>query len=419
MPALPGEVLGDSVTLTIGTQAVSGSPANTNWGYATEGGVYGTMSPDEFIDFDYTTAIEVDKFRWDDLSNNFVFEVGPRHDSGVANNEGDDEGWTRIEVDGTAFVRTDASTYSSLQRRWTYNSVSNPFAAAGDGADITVNFYHASGASTVATYYVNQAGTANGWTAGNDSNGGTSISDAKLTWQGVHDLGLTAGDIVTYNIVSQGLFGSSSEEVTFEVVGVAAADLSFSLGSGTYAPTSFFPENIDPTSVSVFADIVDEQVPALRRELADVNGVFAIETAIFTRLITSLVGTFTAFPSLVAALGLIVGGVVIANSVALATMERRSEIAVMKAVGLQRERVLGMLLLENGILGFIGGLIGVGIGLVALVGLATASGVPLDAIPWNSAFLLMMLCVGVAVFAAMTSAWAASGEKPLTVLRYE
>ncbi|WP_299083181.1 hypothetical protein [uncultured Paraglaciecola sp.] len=203
MPALPGEVLGDSVTLTIGTQAVSGSPANTNWGYATEGGVYGTMSPDEFIDFDYTTAIEVDKFRWDDLSNNFVFEVGPRHDSGVANNEGDDEGWTRIEVDGTAFVRTDASTYSSLQRRWTYNSVSNPFAAAGDGADITVNFYHASGASTVATYYVNQAGTANGWTAGNDSNGGTSISDAKLTWQGVHDLGLTAGDIVIFNSSSE------------------------------------------------------------------------------------------------------------------------------------------------------------------------------------------------------------------------
>ncbi|GAB5490813.1 MAG: hypothetical protein Phog2KO_10280 [Phototrophicaceae bacterium] len=232
-------------------------------------------------------------------------------------------------------------------------------------------------------------------------------------------MGLSAGDIVTYNIVSQGLFGSTSEEVTFEVAGVAVADLSFSLGSGIYAPTPFFPENIDPTSVSVFADIVDEQVPALRRELADVNGVFAIETAIFTRLITSLLGTFTAFPSLVAALGLVVGGVVIANSVALATMERRSEIAVMKAVGLQRERVLGMLLLENGILGFIGGLIGVGIGLVALVGLATASGVPLDAIPWNSAFLLMMLCVGVAVFAAMTSAWAASGEKPLTVLRYE
>ena len=235
----------------------------------------------------------------------------------------------------------------------------------------------------------------------------------------LNELGLSAGDKVTYNIVSQGLFGSSSEEITFEVAGVAAAEIEFSFTNGTYAPAQAFPESIDPTSVSIFADIADEQLPALRRELADINGVFALETAIFTRLITSLIGTFTAFPSLVAALGLIVGGVVIANSVALATMERRGEIAVMKAVGLQRERVLGMLLLENGILGFIGGLIGVGIGLVALVGLATASGVPLDAIPWLSAFLLMLLCVGVAIFAAMTSAWAASGEKPLTVLRYE
>jgi len=31
----------------------------------------------------------------------------------------------------------------------------------------------------------------------------------------------------------------------------------------------------------------------------------------------------------------------------------------MKAVGLQRERVLGMLLLENALMGLIGGLIGV------------------------------------------------------------
>ncbi len=93
---------------------------------------------------------------------------------------------------------------------------------------------------------------------------------------------------------------------------------------------------------------------------------------------------------MVAVLGLIVGGVVIANSVALTTMERRREIAVMKSVGLQRERVLFMILLENGILGLIGGLIGVGIGLVALVGLIGATGAPASAIPIGTALLLML-----------------------------
>jgi putative ABC transport system permease protein len=166
-------------------------------------------------------------------------------------------------------------------------------------------------------------------------------------------------------------------------------------------------------------DMSEEQVPALRRALAEVPGSFVVETSTLTRLISSLLGTFTAFPTMVAALGLIVGGVVIANSVALATMERRHEIAVMKSVGLQRERVLGMLLLENGILGFIGGLMGVGYGLVALSIFAAQVAVPMSTLPFGTAFLLMLLCVAVALVAALTSAWDASGEKPLTVLRYE
>jgi hypothetical protein len=44
----------------------------------------------------------------------------------------------------------------------------------------------------------------------------------------------------------------------------------------------------------------------------------------------------SSFPILVASLALIVGGLVIANSVALSTLERRREIGIMKTVGLQR-----------------------------------------------------------------------------------
>ncbi|MEO1165874.1 MAG: FtsX-like permease family protein, partial [Chloroflexota bacterium] len=234
------------------------------------------------------------------------------------------------------------------------------------------------------------------------------------------ELGVQPGDIITYEVVQEGLFASNRETVTFEVAGIAAAEvISFNINSGTYAPAGIFPDTVNPTDITVIADVDDERVQAFRSELTQIQGTFVIETAIFTRLIESLIGTFTAFPTLVAALGLIVGGVVIANSVALATMERRNEIAVMKSVGLQRERVLGMLLLENGILGFIGGLFGVGIGVLVLLGFAATSDVPFGTIPWGTAFLLMMLCVGVAIIAAITSAWSASGEKPLTVLRYE
>lgn len=234
--------------------------------------------------------------------------------------------------------------------------------------------------------------------------------------------GLSAGDRITYRLESGGLLGVGGEtqEVTLEVVGIyAQAAVNASFDSATYMIEGALPDSISPTSVSITANVEDASIPALRGELAGIFGVFVIETAFLTNLISTLLGTFTAFPTMVALLGLIVGGVVIANSVALTTMERRREIAVMKSVGLQRERVLAMILLENGILGLIGGLIGVGFGMVALIIFAATSGVPLSALPYGTALLLMGLCIGVALIAALSSAWSASGEKPLNVLRYE
>ena len=236
-------------------------------------------------------------------------------------------------------------------------------------------------------------------------------------------IGLTTGDRLTYAIEGRGglLSEGETETVTFEVVGIKQLSLmnvSFS-GASIYAPMDAFPESVSPTTISVLVDVDEAQIVQLRRELSAVPGTFVLETAVFTRLISSLIGTFTAFPSMVAALGLVVGGVVIANSVALTTMERRREIAVMKSIGLQRARVLAMLLLENGILGLIGGLIGVGIGLVALAILVGQTDAPVEAVPYATGLLLMLLCIVVALVAALTSAWGASGEKPLNVLRYE
>jgi ABC-type antimicrobial peptide transport system permease subunit len=82
--------------------------------------------------------------------------------------------------------------------------------------------------------------------------------------------------------------------------------------------------------------------------------------------------------------------------------------------------------LENGIMGLIGGLVGVGIGLIGLIiGIASLNALTPggviggSAIPYGAALLLMGLCIVVALIAALTTAWSASGEKPLNVLRYE
>lgn len=212
--------------------------------------------------------------------------------------------------------------------------------------------------------------------------------------------------------------------VRFEIVGMIDRRMSgvqINFGSSSYAPNSAFPAGLRPDSVSAIVDIEETQIRTLRQSMSEIPLAFVMETKLLNDLLNRILDQFTSFPILVAALALVVGGIVIANSVALATLERRREIAIMKAVGLQRERVLGMLLLEYGLMGLIGGLIGVGLGGIGLLFLLiSAFGGDLGrSIPYMTALQLMALCVLIALAAAVLTAWRASGEKPLNVLRYE
>lgn len=226
------------------------------------------------------------------------------------------------------------------------------------------------------------------------------------------------------NIDDKLVYNINGQNVETTIVGIFDANENMTLmsmmESGVYVATDSFAEmGITSDNIMFTASIDKSNVNRVRQEMSSIFGVVVFDTRNIEQLVTKLVAQFRAFPSVVAILGLIVGGVVIANSVALATMERRKEIAVMKSVGLQRERVLAMLLLENGLLGFVGGLLGVGSGLLILVIIAPMVNLPLTVIPYGVAFLLMSVCVVVAILAALTTAWGASSEKPLNVLRYE
>jgi putative ABC transport system permease protein len=214
------------------------------------------------------------------------------------------------------------------------------------------------------------------------------------------------------------VFSLTGKEVKFRIVGIAEQGLSIS-NSNLYAPLAAF-DGFEADSTFAIADVKEDHIKDIRRSLAKVPGVFVLETRLINDLVNRVIGQFTSFPILVAALALVTGGVVIANAVALSTLERRREIGVMKAIGLQRERVLGMLLLENGLMGIVGGLIGVGISFVGLViSLSSSELGDNTAIPYVTAFSLMGLCILISLGAALLSVWGASGEKPLNVLRYE
>jgi len=239
--------------------------------------------------------------------------------------------------------------------------------------------------------------------------------------QGMIDAGFTIGDRLTLRFDDF----DSTQTITFVIVGMVdrtAESLSVNFGSMSYAPADVFSGlNLIPTNVNAVVDAKEDQMPKVRRAILEVPLAFPMETRDLNDLINRIIEQFTSFPTLVAALALFTGGIVIANSVALATIERRREIATMKAVGLQRERVLVMILLEYGLMGLIGGLIGVGIGGLILLFMLTSmfQGELGNSIPYMTALGLMSLCVAIALLAAILTAWRASGERPLNVLRYE
>src|SRR3989338_45499 len=78
---------------------------------------------------------------------------------------------------------------------------------------------------------------------------------------------------------------------------------------------------------------------------------------------TSIFGIVQAVLVGIAAISLLVGGVGVMNTMYTSVLERTKEIGTMKAVGAKNSDILMIFLIESGLLGLVGGLIGVAIGL--------------------------------------------------------
>ncbi len=122
---------------------------------------------------------------------------------------------------------------------------------------------------------------------------------------------------------------------------------------------------------------------------------------------------------LIASLSLLAGVIIIANAVALAMLERRRELGILKSVGYTSKTILGEVLIENGVVGATGALLA-----MLLVTFITSL---LGHFVFKSAFgvswyIAIGLIVGIALLAMITAtlvAWGAVRVRPLEVLRYE
>ncbi|HEU5347137.1 MAG TPA: FtsX-like permease family protein [Ktedonobacterales bacterium] len=123
----------------------------------------------------------------------------------------------------------------------------------------------------------------------------------------------------------------------------------------------------------------------------------------------------------VASLAMLAGLILVANTVALAMLERRRELGILKAIGHTSRGILGMVLAEYGILALVGAssalcLVSLAGSVLSRLAFDTASGAG------ASAALTLALAGATAILCMLVAglvAWQATRVRPIEVLRYE
>jgi putative ABC transport system permease protein len=114
----------------------------------------------------------------------------------------------------------------------------------------------------------------------------------------------------------------------------------------------------------------------------------------------------------------VVGGVGIMNIMLVSVTERTREIGIRMAVGATPSDVLGQFLIEAVVLALLGGVVGVGLGIAAAVGVARVAGWPAIVSP-GIILLAFAVTTAVGIFFGYYPAWKASRLDPIEALRYE
>ncbi len=124
-------------------------------------------------------------------------------------------------------------------------------------------------------------------------------------------------------------------------------------------------------------------------------------------------------------ISVLVGGIGIANTMYTSVLERRKEIGTMKAVGARNSDILLIFIIESGILGLIGGILGVGVGIGIAKGIEYVARVLIGADMLRASMnpLIMIGSLGFAFIVGLISgffpSYQASKLKPVDALRYE
>ncbi len=214
-----------------------------------------------------------------------------------------------------------------------------------------------------------------------------------------------------------------------KVVGILKATGSRFDDFAVYLPLSFVKEKLNIKGIHfilVKAKDVEKAKKELEKLLKRERGEdFTILTPEqFLEQVKSILGILSFFVTIIASISLIISAIGIMNTMYMAVVERTKEIGILKAIGARKNDILILFLLESGMIGFIGGLIGVSIGILfAKVSEIFAQNIGLTMF---KAYIDPYLIIGSLIFAFLIGilsgilpARSAANLDPVKALRYE
>lgn len=144
------------------------------------------------------------------------------------------------------------------------------------------------------------------------------------------------------------------------------------------------------------------------------------------QLVGNILGVIEFVLFMIAIVSLVVGAVGIMNTMYTSVLERTRHIGIMKAVGASRESILSLFLIESGLIGFIGGIMGIvlGIAVAFCIGLIAQNfGInnlfSFAALDFFELFVVLVITFITGILAGFFPARAAARMEPAEALRYE